>query len=497
MKRWLTWPKIVFYAAALLGFASWYVPRISADRYREPIHAALENALGRKVEIGQVKFQLLPTPGFTIGDVNIGEDPAVGPEPMAYVTTLRARPTISSLLGGPLTFASVDLEDAYINFTRVEREPGNVRWNFSSLMRPKLLAAFPSVHLVSGRVNFKFGDTKSIFYLLDTDVDLWPPSSADGPWTLRMRAEPARTDRPARGFGSFVARGEWHPHDSSVTMDVKLEKSELGDMVTLFEGRESGLLGHIWGDAHLAGPVSHVGLAGRLMVNDIHGWNQTPPGGTAWPLAVGGMINVPGQVVEIRATTEGKQSPVDLRYRVADYLRRPRWGVTAIFSQLPMSPLVGIARNLGWPIPQDLQYDGIAQGAVGYSMPDNTPRMDGEVMVANSTLAAGGAPPLRVASADLRFSGSAITLTPSVVSNDKNETATLEGNYDTVSGKLNASLSSEGMSIPSLRQQISVAGAPLLGQATAGTWSGHLRYASPDTAGDQPWTGEIHLKDTD
>jgi hypothetical protein len=171
--------------------------------------------------------------------------------------------------------------------------------------------------------------------------------------------------------------------------------------------------------------------------------------------------------------------------------------VTAIFSQLPMSPLVGIARNLGWPIPQDLQYDGIAQGAVGYSMPDNTPRMDGEVMVANSTLAAGGAPPLRVASADLRFSGSAITLTPSVVSNDKNETATLEGNYDTVSGKLNASLSSEGMSIPSLRQQISVAGAPLLGQATAGTWSGHLRYASPDTAGDQPWTGEIHLKDTD
>ena len=60
MKRWLTWPKHLFYALVLLFGAAYYVPKISAARYREPIRAGLENALGRKVEIGEVMFQLLP-----------------------------------------------------------------------------------------------------------------------------------------------------------------------------------------------------------------------------------------------------------------------------------------------------------------------------------------------------------------------------------------------------------------------------------------------------
>ena len=34
-----------------------------------------EKALGRKVEIGEVRFRLLPTPGLTISNVTIGEDP--------------------------------------------------------------------------------------------------------------------------------------------------------------------------------------------------------------------------------------------------------------------------------------------------------------------------------------------------------------------------------------------------------------------------------------
>jgi hypothetical protein len=49
------------------------------------------------------------------------------------------------------------------------------------------------------------------------------------------------------------------------------------------------------------------------------------------------------------------------------------------------------------------------------------------------------------------------------------------------------------MSIASLRRQISVAGVPVLSQATAGTWSGFLHYSGAQTA----WTGDIHLKDAD
>lgn len=494
--RWLTWPKLVFYFIALLLLAAWYVPKISAARYREPIRAGLESALGRKVEISDVKFQLLPVPGFTVTNVIIGEDPAIGTEPMAYISTLSGRPRLSALFGGPLEFASVDLEDTSVNLTRVDR-PGEgdaVRWNFSSLMRPKLLAAFPSVHLIGGRVNFKFGDTKSVFYLLNTDVDLWPPSRGDGPWTLRVHSWPARTDRPSHGFGSFLARGEWHPGNGLVTLDVKLEKSELGDIVTLFEGKESYLQGHIWGDAHLAGPVSRVGVAGRLRIDDIHGWNQTPPGGGAWPISLGGAIDVPGQVIEIRATTEQQQSPVDLRYRVTNYLARPQWGVTALFSQLPVAPLVGIARNLGFDVPADLTLDGKAQGGVGFAMPDGKPRMDGQVRIENSTLAVDGAPPLRLSNADLRFAGSNITLASVTLTNDSKESATVSGAFDTAERKLDVTLASEGMALASLRRHLSAAKLPLLSLATSGTWSGDLRFSNLPEPG---WSGDIRVNDAD
>jgi len=78
-----------------------------------------------------------------------------------------------------------------------------------------------------GRINFKFGETKSIFYLLDTDLDLWPPGSAGEPWTMRVKGEPARTDRAARGFGNFILRGEWHAEAKTAVLDLKLEESEI------------------------------------------------------------------------------------------------------------------------------------------------------------------------------------------------------------------------------------------------------------------------------
>jgi hypothetical protein len=493
MKRYLRWPWLIFFSIAALLLAAILVPKISADALREPVHAALENALGRKVEIGELRFRLLPTPGLTVSNVTIAEDPDIGAEPVAYVTTLRAVPRFFALFGGPLEFASVDLENASLNLTRVDRERVGVRWNFSSLMRPKLLAAFPSVHMRGGRINFKFGDTKSLFYLLNTDVDLWPPDSAQGPWTLRVHAEPARTDRPVRGFGSFVVRGQWLQRDESTTLDVQLEQSELGDMLTLFNGYESGIHGDISGDAHLAGPLRHIGVAGRMTISDIHGWNQTPPGGSGWRLSIGGAIDAPGQIIDLNARLAGTQSPVDLRYRVADYLRRPRWGVTLNLNHFPLAPIPGMARNLGWVIPADFKFDGSASGAVGYSMPEGTPRMDGALSLANSTLVVAGAPPLHFPGADLKFSGSVIALAPTAIANESNETAAIEGAWDVAAQKVEVALSSDGMAIASLRRQISVAGIPLLSQVTGGTWKGGLRYTN-EAAG---WSGEITLQDAD
>jgi len=92
MKR---YKRYIFLAILVLLLAAFYVPKISADGYRERAQAALEKALGRKVEIGEVRFRLLPTPGLAISNVTIGEDPGIGAEPVAYVTTLLAVPRLT------------------------------------------------------------------------------------------------------------------------------------------------------------------------------------------------------------------------------------------------------------------------------------------------------------------------------------------------------------------------------------------------------------------
>ena len=519
MKRYFNW-RIILGCLSLLVLAAWAMPEVTEGWYRERMLKALEAGLGRKVEIGQVRFRLVPTPGYAISDVRIGEDPAVGQEPAAYVDTLVARPSLLALLQGKLTVGSVRLEDASLNLTRVDNGPGGVHWNFSSVAAGTRATAFPDIHMAGGRVNFKFGDTKSIFYLLDTDVDLTPSTTPDGPLKIRMGGEPARTDKPSRGFGSFVASGQWNFADHSLELDVRLEKSELSDVLSLFQGGSSGLLGTVWGDAHLAGPMSKIGVAGHMNVINLHGWNQSPPGGSAFPFTIGGTINATGQVIDLEATAAGKPSPLTAHFRMADYLGRPGWYATVKLDGVPVAPLTGIARNFGITVPPDLTLDGTARGSVGYWKPGEGradlpgwkdtvaptgPGFAGQIRIFDTTLAAKDSPSLKIAQADVVFDGTSIKLPPTSIRNDAGESSLVDAIYDTASGEMQASLSSEGMAIASVRRQISVIGAPIIGLATAGVWSGNLHYEHPGKpaadATEDPvvagWTGDIHLKDTD
>ena len=478
-------------AVALVLIAALAVTYVNGDRYRLPVQTALETGLHRKVEIGSVGFRLLPTPALTVSNVTIGEDPAIGREPVAYVTTLRAVPRLLSLLSGSLEFSSVTLDEASLNLSRTDRAEQGVQWNFASLTRVTVLDRAPSIHMRGGRINFKSGDTKSVFYLLDTDVDLWPPDVANGPWTLKVQGEPARTDRRAHGFGSLVARGQWRRDDNTVTIDVKLEKSELSDVLTLFEGHQSGLQGTVQGSAHVAGPLGNAGIAGRLSVAELHGFSNAPPGGRPWLFDLSGAVNLPGQTVELRAALPGKKPPLDIRYRISRYLERPQWGVTVLLADMPLGPLGPLARNMGVDLPEDLAVEGSARGAFGFSVQSGVPQMNGAVRITGAMLSARNTPPLHVAQADVRFSGSTIELAPFVAVSADNENARARASYDFSERGLRVALASEGMSIAAVRKAIAVAQVPVLMEATAGTWSGDVAY------GQGGWTGDLRLKDVD
>src|SRR5205807_7400314 len=83
---------------ALVVAAGIAAPFLGADRYAEQIRTGLETALGRRVEFGDVRFNLFTGPGFSISKVVIQEDPAFGREPFAYVESLDARPGLWALM---------------------------------------------------------------------------------------------------------------------------------------------------------------------------------------------------------------------------------------------------------------------------------------------------------------------------------------------------------------------------------------------------------------
>ncbi|MBZ5584768.1 MAG: hypothetical protein LAQ30_21670 [Acidobacteriia bacterium] len=119
-------------ALALLLVAGLVAPYLSADRYGARLRGSLERALGgnRRVELGAVHFSLFKGPGFAVDNVVIHEDPAIGSEPIAYVSSLDVAPSLWSLLGGRFVISSIRLEDAHINLAKSGPASEWGQWNF-------------------------------------------------------------------------------------------------------------------------------------------------------------------------------------------------------------------------------------------------------------------------------------------------------------------------------------------------------------------------------
>ena len=133
---------------ALYALGSLAAPRIRADSYGQRLRAALERALGRKVEIrGPVRFSLLRGPSLSAADVVIHEDPSIGFEPAAYMDSVTVRPSLWSLLGGRFVIASIRLEDATLNLAK-----SGDKWNFTSFINRSVMSTAPAIHVRNGRI---------------------------------------------------------------------------------------------------------------------------------------------------------------------------------------------------------------------------------------------------------------------------------------------------------------------------------------------------------
>jgi hypothetical protein len=476
----------------LVLLAGIIAPFFTVEKYALRLQSSLSRALGRPVELGNVHFSLFKGPGFSVDRVIIYEDPAIGMEPFAYIEdpgSMEVVPSIWSLLGGRFVISSIRLDEASINLTKSGPASEWGRWNFASFVNPSVIHTAPAIHVRNGRIHFKFGDTKNVFYLTETDLDLSPTVTGD--WKIACSARPARTDRPAQGLGSFTLKGRWYRDVGRVDMDLDVNRTGLGEVTALLGGQDAGVHGSLSSRLHFAGPLNNLGITGRLNIGDVHRWDMLPGNSQGWPLYVSGRLDLFGQQLELHSTTAGNASlPLAVHFRATDYLSQPHWAVALNWNHFPVAPILEFARHMGAQLPPRLQLAGTMDGAIGYSGQGS---LQGAVAFRDTALTIPDSPPVRFEQANLIFDRGHAHLSPALVRGGDNDQARIEFDYAFEGQSLNLEISTDGMKVQSLRAQVSLAAVPCLEQFTTGVWSGDLRYQrDPEKAG---WSGHLALSD--
>ena len=441
---------------------------------------------------GEVRLDLFNGPGFSVDKVVVHEDPAVGLEPFAYVESIEARVSFASFWTGRLEFANLRLLNASINLAR----PEGGHWNFESMLTRTAGAVadasvhLPEIQLRGSRINFRYGEIKSAFYLADARLDASPPSSSGGEWRARFEGEPARTDRSSRGFGQFTARGRWRPGDG-IDATVDLEKGSLSDLIRFAHGHDIGVHGHISSHTRLVGPLSNVRITGRMQIGDFHRWDLLPPYTGGWPLDYRGTLDVIGQTLRIEtAGAGGVALPVAVEFRASGILSQPRWAALVKLDRMPLAPLEDVARHMGLALPETLAASGDLSGVIGYAPETGIQGMlsSGEALVTISD-----APQLRFENAQVLLDRDTVRLLPAAFQAGQ-ESANIQGEYAWHAQIWSARISADDTPLaePGPGGVRLLGAVPFLEQCSKGNWSGDLDYRKE---GEQPgrWTGVFRL----
>ncbi|MBI4909829.1 MAG: AsmA family protein [Acidobacteria bacterium] len=477
--------------AVLLAVVGYFV---RAEQFRERIHRALEQALHRKVDIGgKVTFSIWNGPGFSIGNVWIHEDPAEGIEPFAFVTALDASVSLPAMLMGRWEVNTITLDEPTVTLAQSNTGSWNVKRLVMAPPDPVITTKLPEIRVRSGRINVKFGDTKSVLYFMNADLDLTPQ---DDGMRVRFSMEPARTDRPAQGFGTIRGRGRYLRRVSdrnNVDLDLDLERRALSEIATLLQGRGGAFRGFLAARAKVQGPLDALRIEGSMRVEDIQRWDLLRAATGNWPLQFHGQFNFPAGELDLE-TTGDAGGPFRLRLLGHALLENPSWGAIATCNELPVSALRDLVQYLGVKLPERVVMEGKLSGVLGYSRKHGLQGMMGmpraAVKAANSALS--------LREARIALDGDQFRLLPTQLVMGTGPVAEIEGSY--APGRQVFAMRTGEMALALQEtlagfQQFFGASIPMLSAAEGGTWRGVMRY---ERDGDEEpvWNGQFALRDT-
>ncbi|HKR27873.1 MAG TPA: AsmA family protein, partial [Acidobacteriaceae bacterium] len=281
---------------ALVLLAIFVPPLVSLGKYRRSIAASLGGALGRPVAIGSMQLRLLPTPGITMSDFTVAEDPAFGYEPVLHANSVVASLRFASLWRGRLEVSRISLDEVSLNLVK----NGAGQWNIGAVLtrasqvpneptgngRPGPHPRFPYIEAADARINFKDGVEKRPFSLLNAEFAMWQANQDE--WRIRLKAQPVRTDLQLHlsDTGQLTLEGSLHRAANLDAMPVNVHAewsgAQMGQVTMLLAGMDAGWRGDVDIVASATGTVNDLALTTQVQVGNLRRQEFQP----ANPLAV-------------------------------------------------------------------------------------------------------------------------------------------------------------------------------------------------------------------
>jgi hypothetical protein len=259
---------------------------IRHSRLRQSVTAHLAAAFGRPVEVGDYSFTLWSGPEVTANSVSVAEDSRFGHEYFLRAESLSVRLRWSGLLRGHLVLGRVLLAHASLNLAR--NAAGD--WNFAEwLPRPVEAGSggftgpvrrtvpgfvFNRIEVESGRINFKIGDEKLPFALVDVNGYVEPQSPSR--WRVDLEAAPLRALVILQQSGTLRVAGEVGGTSSRLqpaNLQLFWTDASLPDVLRLGRGDDSGLRGLMNLEIDAGTKQGAWDLRGHMDLTELHRWD--------------------------------------------------------------------------------------------------------------------------------------------------------------------------------------------------------------------------------
>ena len=357
--------------AGVLLLLMLFLVRPGANRLRTRIVSSISLALGRPVEVASVSWRLLPQPGFDLNDFVVEDDPAFGAEPMLRASEVSATLRLTSFLRGRLEISSLGLTEPSLNLVRNSQG----HWNLENLLeraekipvaptaKPKTerRPGFPYVEASRGRINFKFGAEKRPYALMDADFSLWQDS--ENTWSMRLKAQPMRTDFNLTDTGLVRVNGSWQRaatlRETPLNFTLLWDGVQLGQLTKLLKGADQGWRGTAELSATLAGTPANLTVNSRTSAEDFRRYNVS--GGGDLRLAAecsARYSSVDSSLANIACRAPVGEGAISLNGSATSLLDSPGCDLALSVQGLPMQSLLALARHATQGVPEDLVATG-------------------------------------------------------------------------------------------------------------------------------------------